>query len=301
MGLGLLCFFPSLEIVDSEIIRLAHLPMDFTVPPGKLVIQDYEQNSRHIQLNGTAVTPIHGDKYFFVAGLYGGQRKVLHGQLPNKTSVFDGVLTFPKRKFFKNYIQVKTAPLKSGNTLRLPASVKKRLKSADDEKKRQDRRHLMTAFNTHIPNASFPCWELPLDSKITSHFARPRNLPSGRSYYHSGVDLRAYTHTPIPAASQGTVVFSGHMLVPGNNVIISHGHGLFSRYMHLETVAKKVGDKVTTGEVIGSAGATGRVEAPHLHWEIIWKGQHADPLLFVKDWEHVCDRNSDRNSSQASL
>lgn len=296
-GLCFLCFFPSLELVDTEITRLHQLPDDFTVPPGKLIVQKNTANASHVQMNGRAVTPLDDESYFFVAGLYGGRTKVLHGQLPNETSVFDGVLKFPKRRFFKNYIQVTSVPLDSGNTLRLPANVRKRLKSADEKKKKRDRNNLITALKSDVSDNAFPCWKRPLNSKITSDFGRPRNLPSGRSYYHSGVDLRARPHTPIMAANQGTVVFSGHMLVPGNNVIISHGHGLFSRYMHLESVSKNVGDIVKTGEVIGTAGATGRVEAPHLHWEVIWKGQHADPLMFVKDWEKVCNRTG----AQASL
>ncbi len=296
-GLCFLCFFPSLEIVEIEFTRLEELPVDFTVPPGKLLVQNSPENSKNIQLNGTAVSRIDSQKYFFVAGLYGGRKKILHGELSTSRSPFDGVLTFPKRKYFKNYIRLKTEPLKSGNTLRLPASVRKKLKSGDEEKKRRDRNSLITALKTNNTEPSFACWKRPLKSKITSDFGRPRNLPSGRSYYHSGVDLRAFTHTPIAAANQGKVVFSGHMLVPGNNIILSHGHGLFSRYMHLESTSKKVGDTVKTGEIIGTAGATGRVEAPHLHWEVIWKGQHADPLQFVIDWEEICDNLK----TQASL
>lgn len=188
-------------------------------------------------------------------------------------------------------MNIQAVPLSSGSSLRLPAHVRARLKSADEEKKRYDRERLITALKTDIPADSFSCWKVPVDSKITSYFGRPRTLPSGRSYYHSGVDLRARTHTPIRAASTGSVVFSGHMLVPGNNVIVSHGLGLYSRYMHLQSINVNVNDKVDVHEVVGTAGATGRVEAPHLHWEVIWKGQHADPLLFVKDWEQICNKN----------
>lgn len=285
--------------METEITALQHLPSDFTVPPGKLVVQQNTDSAIQVQINGRGVTAIDHNSYFFVAGLYGGRTKVLHGQLPAQSTAVDGFLRFPKRRFFRSYIQVTSEPLDSGNTLRIPAHVRDRLKSADDRKKWLDRNQLITALHSNLPTEGFSCWKRPLNSKVTSDFARPRTLPSGRSYYHSGVDLRAQTHTPIQAANGGTVVFAGHMLVPGNNVIISHGHGLFSRYMHMESVSKKVGERVATGEVIGTAGATGRVEAPHLHWEVIWKGQHADPLMFLKDWEQVCSGGSD--SQQASI
>ena len=87
----------------------------------------------------------------------------------------------------------------------------------------------------------------------------------------------------------GTVVFAGHMTVPGNNVILSHGSGLFSRYLHLSEIKVELGERVPASKVIGLAGATGRVEAAHLHWEMIWKGQYADPLMLLEDWQQVCN------------
>lgn len=297
LGLCLLCFFPSLEIAETHFTTLPSLPKNQSVSPGKMIVQTYQPGVSEIQLNGTEVSKIDDQRYFFVAGLYGGFKKVLHGKVATESSIFDGLLYFPKQTFFRNYIDLKTVPLKSGNTLRLPANVRNRLKSGDEEKKKLDRQKLITALNTNFEVTSRPCWKRPIKSKITSQFGRPRTLPSGRSYYHSGVDLRAFTHTPIATANEGEVVYAGHMLVPGNNVIVSHGHGLFSRYMHLQSFKVSTGQRIETGKIIGTAGATGRVEAPHLHWEVIWKGQHADPLQFVEDWNKICDGTEQARAS----
>lgn len=135
------------------------------------------------------------------------------------------------------------------------------------------------------------CFRPPLDSKIVSRFASPRTLPNGRSYHHTGVDLRAASGTPIMAMAMGRVSYANPMIVPGNVVVLNHGGGLFSRYMHLSKIKVKEGDVVKAGEIVGLSGATGRVEAPHLHWEVIWKGNHADPFHFLQQWEQLCDQS----------
>ena len=142
-------------------------------------------------------------------------------------------------------------------------------------------------------SSEFPlCWGLPVKNKVTSRFAAPRQLPSGRVYFHSGLDLRAYTGAPITAIAQGIVVFANHMTVPGNMVVIDHGHGLFSRYMHLSHMHVEVQDSVVPGQLIGESGSTGRVEAAHLHWEILWKGQHLNPQHFIQSWnQKFCQKS----------
>jgi len=108
------------------------------------------------------------------------------------------------------------------------------------------------------------------------------------SYYHSGVDLRARTGTPIRAPASGKVLYSDFMVVPGNTVVIDHGEGILSRYMHLKNFHVSEGDSVKRGEVLGIAGDTGRVEAAHLHWEVVWKGRQTDPFNFMETWNKYC-------------
>jgi len=76
------------------------------------------------------------------------------------------------------------------------------------------------------------------------------------------------------------VVFAGPLTVRGNATIIDHGWGVYSAYMHQSEILVEQGDRVEAGELIGRVGATGRVEGPHLHWEVWAGGVQVDPL----DW-----------------
>src|SRR5690606_32104634 len=149
-----------------------------------------------------------------------------------------------------------------------------------EEIQKQERRLMHELLRTVTSPLSRACWQRPLESAVTSKFGSPRSLPDGRSYYHTGVDLRAARGTVLRAAGPGRVAFADEMRVPGKMVVLDHGEGLFTRYMHLDSFAVKMGDTVEKGQVIGRTGATGRVEAPHLHWEVVWKGNFADPLAF---------------------
>ena len=71
--------------------------------------------------------------------------------------------------------------------------------------------------------------------------------------------------------------------------MIDHGYGVMSRYLHLSKFKVAVGDEVKTGDVVGYSGATGRVEAPHLHWEIWVRGQPVNPMSAVRLLAHLAD------------
>lgn len=261
-----------------------------SVKPGKLIVLPYADDLPHFKMNGTPFSLLPEKQIqFAVAGVYGGSVKRLAAMVKPRWGWLTGILFSPELVVARSTIDVDHAPLNSGNELRLPSSVVQRLNSAESAKKRRDRQTLKSALFGDAGALTVSCMLKPVESIVTSHFGKPRTLPSGRSYYHSGVDLRAYTGTPIQSTKEGVVVFAGHMTVPGNNVIVSHGGGLFSRYLHLSEIRVQEGDRIPAATVVGLAGATGRVEAAHLHWEMIWRGQYADPLMLREDWGPVCD------------
>lgn len=101
---------------------------------------------------------------------------------------------------------------------------------------------------------------------------------------HSGADLRASTGTEILAANTGRVVLAKDYFFNGNSVFIDHGLGVYTMYLHLSKISVKVGDVVKGGQVIGLAGATGRVTGPHLHWGARILDARVDPFsLFELD------------------
>ncbi len=119
------------------------------------------------------------------------------------------------------------------------------------------------------------------NAKITSSFSTRRKHPVlGFTRAHKGVDFRAPTGTPIPAAGAGRVVARGFNRGHGNFVKIRHNGSFETLYAHMSKFAKNVnvGTVVKQGQIIGYAGSTGMSTGPHLHYEIIKDGKHVNPM-----------------------
>jgi hypothetical protein len=118
----------------------------------------------------------------------------------------------------------------------------------------------------------------PAIGKVTSPFGSQRVLNGRLKSYHNGVDFRAPTGTPVTAANDGIVRFAQNLFYSGNHLILDHGLGLFTGYSHLSAFSVQPGQRVHKGQEIGLAGATGRVNGPHLHWAVKVNGVNVDPL-----------------------
>ncbi len=103
---------------------------------------------------------------------------------------------------------------------------------------------------------------------------------SGYIYFHTGIDFGVCANLNIYAPADGVVVFTGLLTVRGNTTIIDHGWGVYSGLYHQSKILVQVGDKVTAGQKIGEIGATGRVNGPHLHWDLFVNGIQVSPW----DW-----------------
>ena len=99
---------------------------------------------------------------------------------------------------------------------------------------------------------------------------------------HSGADLRADVGTPIYAANRGRVMLAKDLFYSGNAVIIDHGMGLYTMYLHLSKIDVAPGAIVERGQRLGLAGATGRVTGPHLHWGVRIVDARVDPFSLLK-------------------
>lgn len=117
---------------------------------------------------------------------------------------------------------------------------------------------------------------------ITSKFGGDRTYNGGLwRAYHTGVDFRRAVGQPIWATASGRVVAVESLNVRGNVVIIDHGYGIFSQYAHTSEAYVTPGQYVQRGQLIAAAGATGRTNGPHLHFEIIVNGIPIDPLSWM--------------------
>jgi murein DD-endopeptidase MepM/ murein hydrolase activator NlpD len=126
-------------------------------------------------------------------------------------------------------------------------------------------------------------FKLPLDQPICikSWFGSRRSYNGGPyNFFHAGIDYGVCASLNIYAAAPGEVVFTGPLIVRGNTTIINHGWGVFTAYFHQSEIDVKVGDKVEAGQQIGLIGKTGRVNGPHLHFEIWVNGAQVNP----QDW-----------------
>ena len=119
------------------------------------------------------------------------------------------------------------------------------------------------------------------NAKVTSSFSTRRKHPVlGFTRAHKGVDFRAATGTPIPAAGAGRVVKRGYNSGHGNFIRIRHNGSFETLYAHMSKFKSgvNVGTTVKQGQIIGFAGSTGLSTGPHLHYEIIKDGKHVNPL-----------------------
>ncbi|HEY4397051.1 MAG TPA: peptidoglycan DD-metalloendopeptidase family protein, partial [Acidimicrobiia bacterium] len=122
----------------------------------------------------------------------------------------------------------------------------------------------------------------PVNAPITSPFGyRVDPVLGGGARLHAGVDLGASSGTPIKAAGDGVVVMAGWNGGYGNFTLIDHGGGLATAYGHQSSIGVRIGQRVSTGEVIGNVGTTGASTGPHLHWEVRVNGNPVDPMGWV--------------------
>src|SRR5664279_4290105 len=142
-----------------------------------------------------------------------------------------------------------------------------------------------TAFSHVI---TVPVWSgnfvAPVPSEISETFGTSRTFNDKLASVHRGDDFRAPTGTPVHASNAGEVVLARELFYEGNCVVIDHGLGFMTMYMHLSKFEVQEGDKVGKGQTIALSGGTGRVTGPHLHMSVRWSGEYLDPgkLLALK-------------------
>jgi len=122
----------------------------------------------------------------------------------------------------------------------------------------------------------------PATGRVSTLFGSQRVYADGEAgAYHSGIDIAVPEGTPVFAPADGVVTLaSDHpFLLEGNLLLVAHGMGVESAFMHLSRILVAPGEHVTRGQVIAYSGRTGRVTGPHLHWSLRWRNAKIDPLL----------------------
>jgi murein DD-endopeptidase MepM/ murein hydrolase activator NlpD len=123
----------------------------------------------------------------------------------------------------------------------------------------------------------------PVAGRISGLFGAQRIYNGTPGSYHSGMDMAAPTGTTFVAPADGIVTLAATdaFTLEGHLLMIDHGMGLNSAFLHCSELLVKEGDYVKQGQVIGRVGATGRASGPHLHWGMKWNNARVDPKLLI--------------------
>ena len=124
--------------------------------------------------------------------------------------------------------------------------------------------------------------QAPVEAAISDSFGTQRTFNGHVQSTHQGLDYAAGAGTPVAAVNAGTVLLAGPLFFEGNCVVLDHGQGLQTLYMHLSEIAVKEGDRVGRGQKLGLVGGTGRATGPHLHLAVRWRGEYLDPATLLK-------------------
>jgi len=125
-------------------------------------------------------------------------------------------------------------------------------------------------------------FKAPADAAISDVFGSQRIFNGKAQSPHQGLDFRVPTGTPVLAMNDGTVLLARPLYFEGNFVVIDHGQGLETLYLHLSEFKVKEGDAVKRGQEIGLSGGTGRATGPHLHVAVRWQGTYLDPTCLMQ-------------------
>ena len=129
-------------------------------------------------------------------------------------------------------------------------------------------------------NAQPSIW--PVDGKLMlSAFGNRTDPFSGEGAFHKGVDISSTTGTPVRATADGIVIYSAFESGYGRLVVVDHGHGVHTYYAHLSKFEVRTGQELRRGEIVGRVGSSGRVTAPHLHYEVRVGGVPQNPYRYL--------------------
>lgn len=121
----------------------------------------------------------------------------------------------------------------------------------------------------------------PIDNVMTEHFGTQRTFNGKLQSVHQGLDFRAAPGTPVRAMNSGEVILARELFYEGGFVVIDHGQGLLTLYMHLSQFTAKEGDRVAKGQTVGLSGESGRATGPHLHVGARWQSVYVDPAALL--------------------
>ncbi|MCP4394987.1 MAG: M23 family metallopeptidase [Alphaproteobacteria bacterium] len=169
---------------------------------------------------------------------------------------------------------------------RINGLPKKHVTPSDEQYKRIKKENaLIISARTksdNVPYFGFKNFVQPAEGIVSGVFGSQRILNGKPRSPHSGIDFAAPKGAPVVASADGVVsLVHDDMFYTGKTVMLDHGYGLATIYLHMSQINVKQGDKVKQGFKLGEVGMTGRSTGPHLHWGATWYGVKFDPLKLL--------------------
>ena len=125
-------------------------------------------------------------------------------------------------------------------------------------------------------------FEWPLQGRVSGRFGSARSYNGKPGTPHSGTDVAAPAGAALRAPAPGVVTFAEpDLYLTGGTLLLDHGHGVSSAFLHLSRIDVQRGQRVERGDVLGAVGATGRATGPHMHWGVNWFEVRLDPQLLA--------------------
>jgi peptidase M23-like protein len=160
---------------------------------------------------------------------------------------------------------------------------------------KRDKAQMQAVFKAFTPTRYWAGgFQRPLNSKVVSAFGKRSFVNGHERSPHGGVDFRGAKGTPVPVAADGRVALVLDTYFGGLTILVDHGQGLVTRYMHLSAAGVKKGQMVQKGQIIGKVGASGRVTGPHLDFGVKLSGARVDPLAWIKVSNKLAQRLGDK-------
>lgn len=212
----------------------------------------------------------------------------------NKAAYMDELtasLGITEEQYFEYYEEIESkeleiADLEEKERIRVEEEERRRreeeerLRREEEERRRREEelKKLGMSDETSIDNM---IWPFPGDPNIYSYFGYRTSPITGKREYHSGIDIGGAYGADIVASLAGTVIKATYSSMNGNYIVLDHGNGVTTYYLHASKLLVKVGDYVRQGQVIMKCGSTGWSTASHLHFTIRVNGALVDPCDYV--------------------
>ena len=159
-------------------------------------------------------------------------------------------------------------------------AIEAEIKRREEEARRKAQEAGQSYETVNLGDIHF-IWPVPSSTRITSNYGDRESPTEGASTMHKGIDIGAASGSDIIASADGEVIISMYSASAGNYIMLNHGGGVYTVYMHASKLLVNVGDTVKQGDVIAKVGSTGYSTGPHLHFGIRANGSYTNPRNYV--------------------